>query len=356
MSNTTHFRGSPDAVITVDRIEPVRSEPARQPPPSFETFSSQYGGVLCGCAILLAIGLFLIVVLVPLSFSYIEYNQVGMKREVYGTTDTHTILTRGRHKINPGLEQLVKFDATYQQVSFLDENGQSLSVYSSNGLQFNMDVIFYYKIDQERLSQTYTQYNLGYPVQVQNIAPSVIKNTAPQFAVLDYAHNRAHVQQVIGQALEQALSEQVYVNATSTFFVITNVFYPNTTLESNLDSALAVQQNALSQSQQALQLIIQETSVLVENVLVQANITLAKAVADSQVIIQNSISQSSAIVQSANGLGIQYAVQALGLSAEDGSLNEFVQLVSMQGAQNSRVVWGITQNGGNNQPVYTLSV
>jgi hypothetical protein len=42
----------------------------------------------------------------------------------------------------------------------------------------------------------------------------------------------------------------------------------------------------LSQSQQALQLINQETSVLVEQVLVQANITLAHAMAQANLIVQ----------------------------------------------------------------------
>ncbi len=67
---------------------------------------------------------------------------------------------------------------------------------------------------------------------------------------------------------------------------LTTSHYLRLQVQANLDSALAVQQNSLSQSQQALQLINQETSVLVEQVLVQANITLAHAMAQANLIVQ----------------------------------------------------------------------
>jgi regulator of protease activity HflC (stomatin/prohibitin superfamily) len=339
------------APLAVDMSTPPHFVPQPVPQDRASVFTT--GGAQCAYFILVCIGLFLLIVLLPLSFGYITYSEVGMMRDIYGTTNTQTILTRGRHYIHPGLQELVKFDATYQQVSFLESNGQSLSVYANNGLQFSVDATFYYKINPETLSQTYTQYNLGYPSQVQNIAPSIIKNSAPTFTVLEYANNRVAVQNYIGEALAQVLANEVYVTANPTFFTITNVFYPNTTLQANLDSALSIQQNALSQSQQTLQLIVQQTSVDVEQILVQANITLAKAEADANVIVQNSLSQAQAIVLSANGLGIQYASSLLGLSNEDGSLTEFVQLVAMQQATAPHVVWGI---GAGKAPVYTLSV
>ncbi len=304
---------------------------------------------ICGCSIFwLIIGIILVCIIVPLSFHYVRYDQYAFNRNIYGSTDTTHLITQGRY-FYPITHDLVTFPSTYQMVSFLNSQGTSLSVFSNEGLQFNIDVIFFYRLPSDTLGQIYNTYSTAYDSQVSNIAKAVLKNQAVSFTLDDYANNHQYIQSQFASSLSQTLTTQLKVYTPIYNVLLLNIYYPGSVINQNLQSAIEFQNNQVQQFQQAVDLIDIETSRLLSLIWANSNITINFANTSANAIVSNAVSVSSAIVTSARALGIQNTLNALNIT--DPSLrDQFFQITSiLDNANSPKVLFNINTN-----PLLTL--
>ena len=90
---------------------------------SWEEKKDYAGPIVSVCSI----GLLLMVILLPLSFSYVEYHQYGLKqRKSTGTVDVTKVYDSGRYAIGPDYKFL-----TYQADAHVLDLGE-LSVFSAS--------------------------------------------------------------------------------------------------------------------------------------------------------------------------------------------------------------------------------
>ena len=115
------------------------------------------------CVSVCSIGLLLLVILLPLSFSYVEYHQYGLKqRKSTGTVDVTKVYDSGRYAIGPDYKFL-----TYQadaHVLDLDE----LSVFSASGgdnsigLEFVLHVHLTYTLQKDKIGELHKSMASSY--------------------------------------------------------------------------------------------------------------------------------------------------------------------------------------------------
>merc|ERR1712159_532146 len=147
--------------------------------------------ILCCC---FCTGCLLTVILLPLSFSKIEYFEAGLlAQKSTGTVDTEEIYRSGNHFIGPDFEfktfpiSLQNFD---QRVSVWSKSGGN-----DAGATLILDISFQYKIRVEDIGRLYEKVALSFEPLVVTYALDAIKNTAPRFRVDEYLTKRPVIEE-----------------------------------------------------------------------------------------------------------------------------------------------------------------
>lgn len=129
--------------------------------------------------ILLLIGLLLTVILVPLTFSYVEYYEYGLvQRKTTGSVYTDVVYARGRYNLGPDYKFL-----KYQADAHV-ENLNEVSVFSAGqtnssiGLEFKIDVFFTFLLKQDEVGLLHEDFALSYRDNVVSRTKEAIKNAA----------------------------------------------------------------------------------------------------------------------------------------------------------------------------------
>lgn len=243
---------------------------------------------LCGSiSIILGIGCILILILVPLSFQYVEWDERAFKKDnpsskVY----TDKVYKNGRYfwGITKGV---VTFPAQYIQEDI------TLSIASSNGQEFTIDIIFYWRARDEALESLYRQYAQTIENQVEIRAQSLIKNQAPLFSIDDYITQRAQVEDGLFQSLYTEL-DNLGIDMPRSTFHLKYVNIPTTIINLNLDAAIQIQTNQKRIFEQRVAQEAALTQTMVEDI--KSNTTLST---------QEAQNEASRIVQFAKNRAIQ---------------------------------------------------
>jgi hypothetical protein len=120
--------------------------------------------------ITLFVSLILLLVLLPLSFSYVEYDEYALKKHtVENTVETDSTYDVGRYYWGVDRTAL-PFSRHFQKVT------ETFSIFPTNGLEFDVDVVFWYRIQKENLGQLYKAFGTSFDSQVRNRANAKIKN------------------------------------------------------------------------------------------------------------------------------------------------------------------------------------
>jgi hypothetical protein len=106
----------------------------------------------CTICSVVTLGLFLAVILVPLSFSYVNYYEYGLaKTKATGRVDTSKVYSRGRYALGV-TKGFLKYQADAHH-----ENFDELSVFSAGesnssiGLAFKVDVDFTFLLKEDEV-------------------------------------------------------------------------------------------------------------------------------------------------------------------------------------------------------------
>ena len=267
---------------------------------------------------------------VALSFNNVEYFQVALLQNRYGTVDLTAVYAHQR-KFLPLTQYLVTFPSTYQALDYV------APVFTPDGLQFDVEVLFYYKLDPSTLPSTYQKYSRNYDVRVQSIATTTIKNLATNFTVDDYLHSRRAIEAVIGGELQRALASDVGVAVPSRYFRVMSLTLPSTLLQTSLQSAIELQNNQVQQFQQTVSLVEAETAHQVAVIGAQAERVLSYANTEADKLVTQAQQFSDNLLLAARGAGLQVFFDALNVT--DPALKiRFVNTFAALDASNAKIL------------------
>ena len=241
----------------------------------------------------------IIITTVTMSFHYVSYDQYALKRNKYHGVQLGTVYDQGRYFLTLD-NDFVYFPSTYQSIKFTSKT------FSDNGLEFDLDVSFYYKLPKEEIGSIYNLYSTNYGSRIENNAKQVTKNVASNFNVEQFLQNRTHIEQTIGQELENQIKNISNIDAPAQYFKIINIKFPTMLIDKSLDTAIALQNNEIAIKQQNVNIIKADTNQMVSKINAEKDLTYAYAQTEANKIVANanSASVNMMLVARSNGLDL----------------------------------------------------
>mmetsp|Transcript_26704 Transcript_26704/g.32385 ORF Transcript_26704/g.32385 Transcript_26704/m.32385 type:complete len:315 (+) Transcript_26704:88-1032(+) len=248
-------------------------------------------------AAIAGIGLLLVVILVPISISYVEYYEYGLKRSsITGAIDTSRVYSGGRYFLGLG-KNFLKYQADAHYVTL---NG--LSVFSAGGnnesvgLAFVLDVDFTYLLKEAEVGKLHEELASGYKSVIANRAKDAIKNTAGSVTFEEYFTERQGIEKRFADAVRKRWEDVPSTHCTLDQFHIGRIRIPESVAERQLESRLQNERNDMESSLQKAQLERENTAVEVNYIYLEqtevlrtaeakANFVRAKAVAEARQIL-----------------------------------------------------------------------
>ncbi|RUS73690.1 hypothetical protein EGW08_018552 [Elysia chlorotica] len=149
----------------------------------------------------LAIGVLLTVILVPMSFSGLEYYEYGFrKQQSTGTVKTDKVYgAGGKYMIGPDYG-FKKFKASAHFITF-----EALEVYTWNKLEIEIDVAFQYFLRKDDLPYIHKFYDVNYDTTIRTSAISAIKLETAKWDTNQFVSNRSDLEAALFTSVRNKL-------------------------------------------------------------------------------------------------------------------------------------------------------
>lgn len=275
--------------------------------------------------ILLIITILLTCILVPLHFSYVDYDELAFQKDTLNNdVDESQVYDGGRYGWGITKRPL-KFPGVFQRIAY---RGNDLLVFADNGLEFRIEGDLWYHLNETNLSDIYGDMQRNYEPQFRDAAKSAIKNTATQFSAEDFFQNRELVSKTMLININTAL-RPLHMQIYSYKFILLQVGFPDITRNKFLQTAVQELENDRAILDRDVQLIETETQRQVA--LVEANITITvqRASAQAEVIIKSAEFQAFKINQNAIGEGLGILLNELNVT-DSNSQQELFNLLGIR--------------------------
>jgi len=288
------------------------------------------------CSIFTCIGVILVVILVPLSFSYVDYDELAFRRNTLSNfVDQDEVFHNGRYFWGLTSRPLT-FPSIFQRFEY---RGTDLEVFSAGGLAFMLDVDLYYRLNPSDLSNIFTDFGTEYDSRIRDEAIASIKNTATMFSVDDFVINRPQIVDRMFENLNRDL-EQVHVQIEPEKLLLRRIIFPDNIRTIFLRTAVQDLENNRAILQRDVDLFNIETQQFVESI--RANVTIVNQTATSlaQATVLNARAQADEIRQEAIGTGLDIFFTTLNFQ-DPTSRERIFELYSIIDSQNgARVIVG----------------
>lgn len=267
--------------------------------------------------------LILLVILLPLSFTVVQYDEyVIFKNKFTNRIDTDNIYTNGRYYILPHYSS-ISFPKKFQSINF-----DRLSVADKDQKRFFMKIKLFYKLSINSIPRLYSNYGLNYNLQIQNIAESTIKNFAPKFALNSYLQNRNLIVRNITSELYNEFNT-IGLEYDVNKFYIDLITLESTTIDKYLSIAIQKQQNDQKKYEQDAELIRIETIQLTEQFDAESTFIIRSSNATAVKMIETAKAESFKINTIARSNGIKNLSNALNITSEN-TLNNLIYIMAVQ--------------------------
>lgn len=280
------------------------------------------------------VGIILLCTLIPISFHYVAYNEYAFKQDRYGNVDTSVVLHPGRYFFTLNYN-IVRLPSTYQDITV------STPAFTNTGLQFTINVKMLYRLPSTTVGQIYHQYSAGYNTIINNIAKTVIKNTAIQFDVNDLVQDRVTVETILANAVFTVLNKSIPVELPLRYFRLMNIVLTETVLQSSLQSAIELQNNQIRALEQTVAIITADTDTQVATINAHATFVRSSATNQAIQIVADSNSEATRIVLSARGHGLNATLTQLNIS-EPSARSECIRLFSVMDSNDAKILSGLS--------------
>lgn len=138
----------------------------------------------------------LVVILIPTSFSSVEYYELGFKRrKSTGFVDISEVYTSGRYFVGPDHTFKV-FPADAHFVELVE-----ISVWTGDKIEIKISCNFQYFLRKDFLPDLHEAYNVDYKPVVRGTAIDAIKGRAADLPIDDYIRNRGNIEKELFEAL-----------------------------------------------------------------------------------------------------------------------------------------------------------
>lgn len=266
------------------------------------------GAVCCG------IGLLLFVILLPLSFTKLEYYEAGLlQQKSTGTTDTDKVWEAGNHFIGPDFT-FKKFPISIQLFN------QRLDVWSKSGgadagATLTLDISFQYKIRKNEIPALYQKVALDFEPLVVTYALDAIKNTAPLYGVDEYLTSRPKIEAAFMANVTKALKDDIFCDVLD--LQLRRIILSNEYEETKLQAAIQFEKSQQAAFDGQREVVEAETEAEVQTVTNQASIVEKTAIADAKVITESATYNAKKHVEQQRSDGLKLMLQELGLTTDE---------------------------------------
>jgi len=260
--------------------------------------------VIIGMFILSSI---IIICTVTKSFYYVKYDQYALRLNKYHGTDLSKIYEEGRYFLTLD-NTMIYFPSTYERISFVS------SAFSDNGLEFDLDVSFYYKLPKNNIGKIYNSYSSSYENKIEANAKQVTKNIASTFSVEEFLSNRTYIEKAIGVALQTQILQTLEIYVPNDYFKIIRITFPTILIQKSLDTAIALQTNKIALLQQEVNIIKADTEKMISQIKSSTTKINNFALTQSNQIQSNAKSVSTNILLTARTDGLDLFCSTLNIT------------------------------------------
>jgi hypothetical protein len=267
--------------------------------------------------ILIVIFLLLLVILLPLSFSYVEYWEYGLKqRKTTGQVYVDVTFPRGRYFVGPDIKFL-KYQADAHFVHLED-----LAVFSdggsdSVGLSFLIDVDFTYFLKEEEVGQLHKDLAKSYTSVILSRTSDAIKNTATTVPFSDYFKNRKKLEADLKTAIQKRWDDKPQLHVTLDQFHLGRILIPDVVADKQLSAKIQIETNKKEEFLQEARIEREKTSVLVNAKSLEKDKLLKETQAQASLVTANAIAEAGKIKSNAVNVGTKNLLDAVGISSQE---------------------------------------
>ncbi|CAF2065989.1 unnamed protein product [Rotaria magnacalcarata] len=146
------------------------------------------------------IGVLLLVILLPISFSYLDYYHYGfLRRHTTGRVNLDRVYEGGRYLVGPDYH-FKKFKATAHHVNF-----NRISVFTTDNLEVHLTITFQFFLIRDDLPLLHAAYDIYYePIIVSNAKEAII-STCSRFDTDEFINDREKIWREIYYGVKRQL-------------------------------------------------------------------------------------------------------------------------------------------------------
>lgn len=283
----------------------------------------------------LACGIFTVlltfIIVISISFSYIEYNEYAFKRQKSANkVNTNKVYKNGRYVFGPDYD-MITFPRDYQRVDLND-----LAVSDSEGKSFLMDVSFYYLVKKDKLKELYSKFGTSFDSTVKSKAQSTIKNTAPLYSIEEYLTIRPDITTVLNTNITEEL-EIIWIELETSKLQLKRIELETTTIDKYLDDAIITQTEAQEIYIGEATAIRAETTRQVEEINTNSTVLTAEASAEAERIVAVAEAEADLKTSTARGEGIADIIANLSMTTAT-TRKTFIKLMAILDNSNLKII------------------
>ena len=264
------------------------------------------------------VAILLIVILVPLSFSYVDYYDYGLaQRTTTGSVDTSRVYTKGRYSLGPTYKFLkYKADAHFLEL-------KRLSVFSSGateesiGTSFKLDITLTYLLRKDEVGDLHRESASTYRQVIESRAKEAIKNEAIFITFNEYFTERAKVEKRLRNAVVKRWNDNPNVHAKLDQFLLGRIAIPEEVAEKQLEAKIQNEKNSRENFLQQARIERELTSVEVNSILLEKEKILRTANAEAKLTTAKATAESQKIIADAEKAGALDLFTAAGITEQE---------------------------------------
>lgn len=290
------------------------------------------------------IGALLLVILLPMSFSYLDFYEYGFaRRRTTGNVDTLYVYAGGRHFIGPDFE-FKEFYSAAKFVTFLH-----IPIFTTDNLEVKITAELQYFLIKDDLRLLHDAYDVFYESIVANNAKDAIKNSITKFDTDEFISNRSVIQNDLFLGVRQRLGGKCCIpgcktscngckvwelcdknckpRATCTkddkglfvevrYLQLQDIDIPLQVNERKLLSLIRDLEKEKEQSTKQEMIVRKQTELEVAKIKNQAQEIVANARANSALIIDQAEVNYTKIIEDVHNQGLQKMFSELSLSSQ----------------------------------------
>lgn len=262
--------------------------------------------ITCGAIVAL-----LLVILLPMSFTYVDYWEYGLKqRKTTGKVNTDTVYSRGRYFMGPDYKFL-KYQADAHLVHLEDVSVFSDGGADSVGLSFLIDVDLTYFLIKDEIGQLHKDLAGTYQAVINSRINDAIKNSATSVDFQDYFKNRRGVEKQFREAVEARWLEPPALFATLGQFHVGRIQIPDSVAAKQLTAKIQIETNKKEEYLQQARIEREITAVEVNTINLAKDKLLKETRAMASLVTANAIAEAEQIKANATNTGTKALLDEL---------------------------------------------